>query len=222
MRTHKYPVKPTIALFIYDPKCSVQSGNGVIQALSPHYNFKLFSKNRLEDVFFDDVDMIVVPGGFGDADSYTSLFKNNEKRVKEFIAQGGRYLGICMGAYWAGSNYLNILESVDAVQYLKRPGTDTRRPHAKAIDVTWQGKADRMFWSDGCALVGPGQYETVATYANGDAMAIIQDRIGIMGCHPESTQFWYEKPHAHHAREHWHNDRHHHLLLNFVDRLIGR
>ena len=42
---NKYSVKPTIALFIYDPKCSVQSGNGVIRALSPYYNFKLFSKN---------------------------------------------------------------------------------------------------------------------------------------------------------------------------------
>ena len=63
MSAHKYPVKPTIALFIYDPKCSVQCGNGMIQALSPYYNFKLFSKNRVENVFFDDVDMVAVPGG---------------------------------------------------------------------------------------------------------------------------------------------------------------
>ena len=89
-------MKPTIALFIYDPKCSVQSGNGVIRALSPYYNFKLFSKNRVEDVFFDDVDMIVVPGGIGDADTFKQLFKNNGDRVRKFIANGGRYLGICM------------------------------------------------------------------------------------------------------------------------------
>ena len=37
---HKYPVKPTIALFIHDPKCSVQSGNGIMQALGNNYNFK--------------------------------------------------------------------------------------------------------------------------------------------------------------------------------------
>jgi hypothetical protein len=37
-------MKPTIALFIHDPKCSVQSGNGIIKALGSHYNFKLFSK----------------------------------------------------------------------------------------------------------------------------------------------------------------------------------
>ena len=101
-------MKPTIALFLHDPKCSVQSGNGLMRALGDHYKFKIFGKNRLEDVFFDGVDMIVVPGGFGDADSYASLFKNNEKRVKEFIADGGRYLGICMGAYWAGMSQKSL------------------------------------------------------------------------------------------------------------------
>ena len=219
MCTHKYLVKPTIALFIHDPRCSVQSGNGIMQALSTGFNFKLFSKNCVEDVFFDDVDMIAVPGGFGDADSYANLFRHNEKSVKEFIARGGRYLGICMGAYWAGSNYLNVLDSVDAVQYLKQPGTDTRRPHAKHMPVTWRGEPDHMFWYDGCALVGPGQYETVATYANGDAMAIIQDRIGLIGCHPEADRFWYDSYSW--MRRHW-TGGHHHILREFAAELMTR
>lgn len=211
-------MKPTIALFIHDPRCSVQSGNGVMQALSTDFNFKLFSKNCVEDVFFDDVDMIAVPGGFGDADSYSNLFRHNEKSVKEFVARGGRYLGICMGAYWAGSHYLDILDSVDAVQYLKRPGTDTRRPHAKAMPVTWQGKPDHMFWYDGCALVGNRtKFETVATYANGDAMAIIQNRIGLIGCHPEADKFWYDSYSW--MRRHW-SGGHHHRLVEFAHQLM--
>ena len=215
---YKYPVNPTIALFIYDPKCSVQSGNGVIRALSPHYNVKLFSKNRVEDVFFNDVDMIVVPGGIGDADTFKQLFKNNGFRVQQFIASGGRYLGICMGAYWAGSHYLNVLDSVDAVQYLKRPGADTRRPHAKHISVTWRGRPDHMFWYDGCALIGDNtKFETVATYANGDAMAIIQDRIGLIGCHPEADQFWYDGYSW--MRKHWAGG-HHAQLAEFADQLM--
>ena len=218
MLAHKYPVKPTIALFIYDPKCSVQSGNGVIQALGPYYNFKLFSKNRVEDVFFHNVDMIVVPGGFGDSDSYSSLFKNNAKHVRQFIANGGRYLGICMGAYWAGSHYLNILDGVDAVQYIKRPGTDTHRPHAKALEITWQGQPDRMFWYDGCALVGnTSKFTTVATYANGDAMAIIQNQIGLIGSHPEADKFWYDSYSW--MRKHW-SGGHHHILQEFADQLM--
>ena len=147
-------MKPTIALFLYDPKCSVQSGNGMMKALSEYYNFKIFSKNKLEYDFFDDVDMIAVPGGIGDSDTFRQLFKNNGKRVKDFIHDGGRYLGICMGAYWAGSYYLNVLDDVDAVQYIKQPNTDTRRPHAKNLPITWKDERMNMFFYDGCALVG--------------------------------------------------------------------
>ena len=64
-----------------------------MRALGNNYNFKIFSRNEVEDVFFDDVDMIAVPGGFGDADSYDTLFKNNSKAVRQFVRQGGRYLG---------------------------------------------------------------------------------------------------------------------------------
>ncbi len=39
--------KTKIALFVCDPKCSVQSSNGVMDALSENYNFKLFSKNEV-------------------------------------------------------------------------------------------------------------------------------------------------------------------------------
>jgi len=214
-------VKPTIALFIHDPKCSVQSANGIINALSSDYNFKIFSKNELEDVFFDNVDMIAVPGGIGDADSFSNLFRYNADPVRKFVQRGGRYLGICMGAYWAGSNYLNILDDVDAVQYITQPNTDTRRPHAKAIDIKWNGHPDRMFFYDGCALVGNHKkFKTVATYANGDSMAIIQNRIGLIGCHPESEQFWYDGYSW--MKQHWHNGSHYLLLLDFANSLMDR
>jgi len=212
-------MKPTIALFIHDPKCSVQSGNGIIKALNSKYEFKIFSKNELEDDFFDDVQMIAVPGGFGDSDSYDSLFKHNSKRVVEFVQNGGHYLGICMGAYWAGKHYLNILGDVEVEQYIKRPNTDTRRPHAKNMPIIWNGVDDSMFFYDGCAF-GPGQYDIVAKYMNDDPMAIIKGRIGLIGCHPESQLHWYESYSW--MKGKYHNGRHHTQLLEFVNELIKR
>ncbi len=212
-------MKPTIALFIHDPKCSVQSGNGIIKALNSKYEFKIFSKNELEDDFFDDVQMIAVPGGFGDSDSYDSLFKHNSKRVVEFVQNGGHYLGICMGAYWAGKHYLNILGDVEVEQYIKRPNTDTRRPHAKNMPIIWNGVDDNMFFYDGCAF-GPGQYDIVAKYMNDDPMAIIKERIGLIGCHPESQLHWYESYSW--MKGKYHNGRHHTQLLQFVNELIEK
>jgi glutamine amidotransferase-like uncharacterized protein len=212
-------MKPIIALFIHDPKCSVQSGNGIIKALNSKYEFKIFSKNELEDDFFDDVQMIAVPGGFGDSDSYDSLFKHNSKRVVEFVQNGGHYLGICMGAYWAGKYYLNILEDVEVEQYIKRPNTDTRRPHAKNMSIIWNGIDDNMFFYDGCAF-GPGHYDIVAKYMNDDPMAIIQGRIGLIGCHPESQLHWYESYSW--MKGKYHNGRHHTQLLEFVNKLMKK
>jgi glutamine amidotransferase-like uncharacterized protein len=211
-------MKPTIALFLHQPKCSVQSGNGIIKSLSSHYNFKIFTRHELEADFFDDVDCIAIPGGIGDAASFDYLLGNNGPRIKQFVRQGGKYLGICMGAYWAGKHYLDMLEDVDAVQYITRPGTDTRRPHAKNIKINWDGADTEMFFYDGCALVGSGKYDTIATYANGDAMAIIQGRLGLIGCHPESERHWYESYSW--MNDQYHNGDHHKLLLDFVDELV--
>lgn len=184
----------TIALFVYDPKCSVQSCNAILHSLKGLYNIKLFSKNSVEDIFFDDVDMVLVPGGIGDSETFHTLFKNNAKRVAKFVANGGRYLGICMGAYWAGSHYLKILDGIDTVQYIKRPNTDTRRPHAKNIKVYWHGVPTNMFFYDGCAIVGDySKFDLIAKYANDDVMAAIQGKIGLIGCHPEAEEWWYNE-----------------------------
>lgn len=207
-----------IALFLHQPKCSIQSGNGIMQALSPSYSFKIFTRHELEADFFDDVDMVCIPGGFGDASSFDSLLGINGPKIKQFVQHGGRYLGICMGAYWAGKYYLDILRDVDAEQYITRPNSDTRRPHAKNLNIVWNGTPSTMYFYDGCALVGNGNFKTIATYANGDAMAIIQDRIGLIGCHPESERHWYDSYSW--MKPHWHNRTDHKLLLGFVDQLM--
>jgi len=214
-------MKPTIALFLHHPKCSVQSGNGIMKSLSQYYNFKIFTRHELESNFFDDVDMIAIPGGLGDSESYSYLMKTNAKRIKSFVDNGGKYLGICMGAYWADKHYLGILDNVRAVQYIKRPNTDTRRPHSKNLSIEWDSKHYNMFFYDGCALVGDTtKFETVATYMNGDPMAIIKDNLGLIGCHPESESHWYDSYSW--MRGNYHNGEHHMLLLDFVDRLMQK
>lgn len=207
---------PKIALFIHQPICAVDSANGIMKALSPHYQFKLFSRDEVEPTFFDDVDIVCFPGGLGDCDRYDTLMQWNAPLVKDFLNRGGRYLGICMGAYWADQYYLDILKTTRVVQYIKQPNTDTRRPHPKAMPVTWLGQLERTYFYDGCAFVG-GDMDIVATYSNNNPMAIIQRRVGLIGCHLESEEWWYNKKYL---EPHWHQSRHYNLLLDFVNRLM--
>jgi glutamine amidotransferase-like uncharacterized protein len=213
--------KRKIAIFLHQPKCSVQSGNGIMKALSSHYTFKIFTKHELEDDFFDDVDMVAFPGGIGDSDSYEYLFRNHANNIRNFVDKGGKYLGVCMGAYWADSDYLNILDNVRVSQYIKQPNTCTRRPHAKAMSVKWNKENYKMFFYDGAVFNGNrNKFETIATYPNGDPMAIIQNNIGLIGCHPESEKHWYEDYSW--MPKHWHNNTHGKLLLDFVNKLMEK
>ena len=191
-----------------------------MQALSSHYSFKIFTRHEVERDFFDDVDCVCVPGGIGDAASFDYLFSENGDSVKQFVGSGGKYLGICMGAYWAEHHYLDLLKDIRAEQYITRPGADTRRPHAKNQRVLWQGQEENMFFYDGCALVGAGidTAKIWSLYPNGDPMALIQDNVGVIGCHPESEPHWYASYSW--MQPYWHLGKHHGLLLDFVDELV--
>jgi len=195
----------------------------MIKALGNSYAITLFSVNDCHTINLNSYDMVAFPGGIGDADSYDKFFRRKtQNRIADYITDGGRYLGICMGAYWAGSHYFDILDGVEPVQYIKRPTSDIKRSYGTVAPVTWNNKNENMYFYDGCALMGNSdKFTTISTYANGDPMAIIQNRIGLIGCHLESQEYWYQTPHQY-INKHWHQEKHHQLLLEFVDDLMQR
>ena len=78
--------------------------------------------------------------------------------------------------------------------------------------MLWRNSPERMYFYDGPTFVG-GRFETVATYANGDPMAIVQNNLGLVGCHLESQAHWYTKKVM---QSQWHQNAHHPLLWQFV------
>lgn len=212
-------MKSKIALYTHHPECSNQCVAGMVKALTPAYDIKFFNENDVYPEFFYDVDCIAFPGGIGDSESFHGFFNRTRANViADFVQNGGCYLGICMGAYWAGWHYFDILEDCDVVQYIKRPNTDISRSYHTVAKINWQGEHQDMFFFDGCAIVGDrSKFKVIAEYTNGDPMAIIQNRIGVIGCHPESQKFWYNRRYL---KSHWHHGHHHSLLLNFVETLM--
>ena len=205
-------MKPTIAVFLHHPICSADSVNGVIAAMSSLARIKIFTKHKVADGFFNDVDLVVFPGGDGEATAFRSALKDNLNDVRGFMQRGGKYLGICMGAYWADAYYFNLLQATRCVQYIKRPRADIRSSYGTVAAVNWQGQDKRMYFYDGPTYVG-GAFHTLASYANGDPMAVVQGSVGLIGCHLESQQHWYSKKVL---QPHWHQNTHHRLLWQFV------
>ena len=211
-------MKPKVILYLDHPRCSVQSCHGIIRALSPKYEVDIFQQYEIKESNFKKYDIIAFPGGIGDSDSFDTTLRGKMDVIKNQITKGKKYLGICMGAFWAGHHYFDILDGVKCEQYIKRHNSDVRRPFSTIAPVLWEGKKYNMFFYDGCSLVGDNsKFETIATYVNSDPMAIIQNNIGLIGCHPESDEYWYDKPYL---KKYWHNFVHHQLLLDFVDKLI--
>jgi glutamine amidotransferase-like uncharacterized protein len=98
--------RPKIALFLNDPECSVICCAGMYEALSEVYDIRIFTRHDLNKKTLKKADIIAFPGGIGNSGSFEELLEDRVDTVKEYLAGGGRYLGICMGAYWAGITIL--------------------------------------------------------------------------------------------------------------------
>jgi glutamine amidotransferase-like uncharacterized protein len=210
-----------IALFQNHPECSRQCCEGMIKALTPYYEVKTFGVKDNIHYVLSKASIVAFPGGIGDVTTYDKFFRRRAANaVADFVSNGGKYLGICMGAYWAGSRYFDILDGCDVQQYIKRPDAEIKRPYATVANVKWLGEKEKMFFYDGGVIIANGEekFRTIARYENGEPMAIIQGNVGLIGCHPESLEYWYTD--YKYIKEHWHNERHHKLLLNFVNKLV--
>jgi glutamine amidotransferase-like uncharacterized protein len=213
-----------VGLFINHPECSQDCCLAISAILSSKYEVQVFDINELAgELNLNQFYCVIFPGGIGDSNSYHHLFKRKvANKVADYVFWGGRYLGICMGAYWAAPRYFDIVNDMDVVQYIKRDNAEIKRSYATTAKVNWKGSEQDMFFYDGCAIIGDeSKFDVIARYANGDPMAIIQRRVGLIGCHPESMKYWYEEPWQY-LESKWHDYRHHQLLIEFVDDLISR
>ena len=210
-----------IALFQHHPQASIDCCSGVINAL-PNCNVRLFSEDDIDESLFKNIDMIVFPGGIGDSDTFPNFFTRRQSNmIADFVSKGGKYLGICMGAYWASNRYFDLIDDVEAVQYIKRPNADIKRSYGTTASVQWRDQKEDMYFYDGCALIGDEtKFETIARYANGDPMAITQGNITLIGCHPEALEYWFNEPWAY-LKPKWNEGKHHRLLNELVTQILS-
>ena len=120
----------------------------------------------------------------------------------------------------SGKDYFDLLSDVYPMQYIRCERTDIRRSYRTVAEVTWDGAPETMFFWDGPAFVSNARnYRTVAKYANGLPMAIMQRRVGLIGCHPEAMRTWYRSKKM---APLYHDGAHFELLREFVRELLER
>ena len=209
--------RPTIGLFHKHPHASAHCCVGMLKALSVSNRIQLLDVQECTYRKMRSLQIVAFPGGVGEADEWSQIFHDAVTDVRLFAQKGGVYLGICMGAYWAGPGYFDLIKGLEIQQYIKSPGAEIKRSYATTADIEWYGVPRQMFFWDGPVFTG-NTGVVVATYKSGGVMALRHGNIGLIGCHPESQQNWYTKKYM---KPRWHQGRHWELLREFSRDLVG-
>lgn len=169
-----------------------------LQRLNPNYHIDFVGADESIDITPQTLaryDLYVQPGGGQDIPAaLRSLGDARSEAIRGYVANGGRYLGLCMGAYLADDNNLGLIPQ-DLDGEAGRPGFEVAGSADAAVQVTWAGKADHVFFQDG-PYFPKGSYKTIATYRNGDVAAARytyeKGVVVLSGPHPEASQQWFE------------------------------
>lgn len=147
--------------------------------------------------------LYVQPGGGQDIPAAWDDIRDTADAIRDWVRGGGRFLGICMGAYLAGSGDIEgsvygfdlVPATIDG--YIDTPGATVSGEADTVIALTWRDKPRHVFFQDGAAFtdVKPGT-TVIARYDNKTVAALTapygEGRVGVVGPHPEADQSWYD------------------------------
>ncbi len=136
------------------------------------------------------------PGG-GDLDVAWRRMRRYADDIRDFVRNGGHYLGFCLGAYLAGRTPGFGLLPGDAEQYITTDDATVQSEDDTIIEVHWRGHPRHMYFQDGPTFrLQPDASATVlATYSGGEPAAVVaaygSGWVGAVGPHPEADKSWY-------------------------------
>jgi glutamine amidotransferase-like uncharacterized protein len=121
-------------------------------------------------------------------------------KIQSFVRSGGRYLGFCMGGYFAGKTPGFEILPGDSNQYIASSHASVTTADDTIINVLWRDKPRVLFFQDGPLFtldVGAKDVTVLATYAsNGQIAALVapfgKGKVGVVGPHPEAPSAWYQ------------------------------
>lgn len=143
----------------------------------------------------EDVDFIVVPGGY--TQQYMpALGEMGKEAIRNFIDEGGGYIGICAGVYIAPGRVeapgrpegLGIVD----IRNVRENGVGMRKIFLKQHSITeGLGKELRIYYQNGPEILAGKGVEEVASYENGE-LAIVASQFGqgkvvLLSPHPEGS-----------------------------------
>ncbi len=197
-------------ILIYNGEGAAEGGPEALGVVAKALGHRVGYIDDLEDLpdALEGAEAFVIGGTEDDTGDLLEALEDVETELKDYIAGGGHYLGICGGAYLAslGSDWPESeggreddmgLVSVESFAF------DLKNPEPQIITVQWpKGNPRTVYYQYGPAFdpkalaAGVPDAEILAWYATGSIAAFATDsgkgRIVLCGLHPEGVEDWLE------------------------------
>ena len=138
-----------------------------------------------------DAKIFAIPGGDDVDDLMKALSANEQQVIRDFVAGGGNYLGVCLGAYVASKDELKLFDG--------EINAHSKTIEARMEDISWRGQNRWMYFQDGpeFSIKAKDSAEIWALYRDGAISALQQSygkgRLGLVGPHLEADQSWLDE-----------------------------
>ncbi|MBI4029788.1 Type 1 glutamine amidotransferase-like domain-containing protein [Candidatus Berkelbacteria bacterium] len=179
---------------------AVYTGKGAYMAkdieayLSSHnFGYQRINENDLKSDCLKKIDTFIVGGG--NISELLLTLKKEKNKILEFIKTGGKYIGICAGAYIASKYY-----------YSKQ---NKRKQGLGIVDVTYKsGKGEKeikvyfpscgekinLYFCNGPIIESLGNDNLLIAYSNNKKIGIIKKEFGkgvifLFSAHPEGNLY---------------------------------
>ena len=167
-----------VAVYCHSDPEKVSGPKNLQRFLTPEngYRCEIITPEEIQEGRLKAFDVLIMPGGSGSKQS-EMLGEKGRENVKEFVKNGGGYLGICAGSYLASSDYSWSLHLINAKVFDRAHWA--RGTGEVQLKLTDEGKSQlkedssevTVYYGQGPLLVPDDkpdlpQFETLATYAS--------------------------------------------------------
>ena len=154
------------------------------------------SSTPLTDALIERSALYVQPGGGELKPAYRKL-KSYRGVLRSHIKNGGRYLGLCLGGYLAGSSPGFDLMPGDTNQYIVSKGATVSHEDDTVVSLSWHGSSREVYFQDGPYFdVDERLVDVQARYPNRTIASLTcgfgLGRVAVCGPHPEASPDWFE------------------------------
>lgn len=164
-------------------------------------------KVKLREALKMNPEIFIQPGGGDDMKTAwddVGPFKND---IRNYVSNGGNYIGLCMGGYLAGEftddgvadGGYKLLEQSGSYSdaYIDSKNAEFKTTAETVLDFNWEDSNKKIFFQHGPYFSKPldSSSKIIAYYKNKEIAAMItkfgNGNVAVVGPHPEATEDWF-------------------------------